>query len=61
VIEPKRSPQNWSSTSIVTVAPCVDGLLHDRVDVPTYMKMLTLVPPSSVGGFVLDCGTDPTA
>ena len=45
VIEPNRSPQNMSWTSIVTVAPASTACWTTASTSSTYMKMLPLVPP----------------
>ena len=51
---PKRSPQNWFSTSIVTVAPASTACWKVLSTSSTYTNTPTVVPPSSVGDFTDD-------
>src|SRR5262249_35001700 len=56
VTVPKRSPQNWSVTSIVTLPPASTAFCTRESTSSTYRKSPALVPPSSLGGRVLACG-----
>jgi hypothetical protein len=53
---PKRSPQNWSATSILIVPPASTARFTTASTSSTYMKTLALVPPSCFGGCVDACG-----